>query len=254
MTGRLLLPNNNIFARACGLRMPKPRGKTRDMAFSPCLQALRLKQAPPARLSGKAHWLKHSLMMEMKMSTATTTNNGEPASWGWLMALGIATLTLGTIGLYIANLVTLATVYVFGGLIGAGGIFQIVHAFLEKNKKWRHRLFNIAIGALYLLTSFLVFINPLAASVALTIMVAASFIAIGLVRLYAAWQLFRKAENWGMIALAGVINVIVGAIIAATLPISHFWVIGTLVSVEMILQGWLMIFAALDARREKQNG
>ncbi len=188
------------------------------------------------------------------MSNATKiASNGQPESWGWLMVLGLATLTLGTIGLYIANLVTLATVYVFAGLIGAGGILQIIHAFLEKNRKWRHRLFNIAIGALYLFTSFLVFINPLAASIALTIMVAASFIAIGLVRIYASYQLFRKGDNWGMIALAGVINLIVGAVIAVTLPISHFWVIGTLVSVEMILQGWLMVFAALDARRIQQN-
>ena len=193
------------------------------------------------------------------------TNNAQPQAnaslnaatqadnWGWLLVLGIATLTLGTIGLYIANLVTLATVYVFGGMIGAAGILQIVHAFTEKNRKWAYRLFNIAIGALYLITSFLVFINPLAASVALTIMVAASFMAVGVVRLYAAWQLFRKAENWGMMALAGLINLIVGGIIAFTLPVSHFWVIGTLVSVEMILQGWLMVFAALDARKAQQQ-
>jgi len=190
------------------------------------------------------------------MNNATTTSpapDDQAHNWGLLMLLGIATLVLGTIGLYIANLVTLATVYVFGALMGVGGILQIVHAFMEQNRRWRHRLFNIIIGALYLFTSFLVFINPLAASVALTIMVAASFMAIGMVRLYAALQLFKRAENWGMMALAGVINLIVGAIIAATLPISHFWVIGTLISVEMILQGWLMIFAALDARKAQQN-
>ncbi|GEM_PF-562343 len=180
-------------------------------------------------------------------------NEGQAQSWGWLMLLGVATLALGSIGLYIANLVTLATVYVFGGLIGAGGILQVVHALTEKNRRWRHRLFNMVIGVLYLATSFLVFINPLAASVALTILVAASFMAVGVVRLYAAYQLFRKAENWGMIALAGLVNLVFGAIVAFTLPISHFWVIGTLVSVEMILQGWLMIFAAMDARRTRQQ-
>ncbi len=177
-----------------------------------------------------------------------------PASWKWLMVQGVATLVLGTIGLYIANLVTLATVYVFGALILAGGAFQIVHALTERNRAWTHRLFNIIIGIVYGITAFIVFINPLAASVALTIMVAALFMAVGLIRLYAAWKLYTSGASWIGVGLAGLVNLVFGGFVAVTLPISHFWVIGILVSVEMIMQGWLMVMAAWMARQIEQAG
>ncbi|HHN73436.1 MAG TPA: HdeD family acid-resistance protein [Thermopetrobacter sp.] len=164
------------------------------------------------------------------------------------MVQGIATLVLGTIGLYIASLVTLATVYVFGGLMLVGGVFQIGHALLEKDRAWAHRVFNILIGLIYVITSVIVFINPLAASLALTIMVAALFMAVGVIRLYAAWRLHRAGLSWLWLALAGLVNVLFGAFVAFTLPVSQFWVIGILVSVEMIMQGWLMIMVALAAR------
>ena len=181
-------------------------------------------------------------------TAAAATLNELPAHWGWLMVQGIATLVLGTIGLYIASLVTLATVYVFGGLMLVGGVFQIGHALLEKDRAWAHRVFNILIGLIYVITSVIVFINPLAASLALTIMVAALFMAVGVIRLYAAWRLHRAGLSWLWLALAGLVNVLFGAFVAFTLPVSQFWVIGILVSVEMIMQGWLMIMVALAAR------
>jgi uncharacterized membrane protein HdeD (DUF308 family) len=188
-------------------------------------------------------------------STATARDKEHPASWGWLMVQGVATLVLGTIGLYIANLVTLATVYVFAALMLAGGAFQIVHALIEKNRAWTHRLFNIVIGIIYGITAFIVFINPVAGSVALTIMVAALFMAVGLIRLYAAWKLYTSGSRWFWVALAGLINLVFGAFVAVTLPVSHFWVIGILVSVEMIMQGWLMVLVAWAARQaERESG
>ena len=185
---------------------------------------------------------------------ATAREKEHPASWKWLMVQGVATLVLGTIGLYIANLVTLATVYVFGALMLVGGAFQIVHALTEKNRAWTHRLFNIIIGIIYGITAFIVFINPVAASVALTIMVAALFMAVGLIRLYAAWKLYTSGASWFWVGLAGLINLVFGAFVAVTLPISHFWVIGILVSVEMIMQGWLMVIAAWMAKQAEEAG
>ena len=172
----------------------------------------------------------------------------QSTNWTAVMALGIVTLIFGTLGLFVASAVTLATVYVFGALMMISGAFIIAQAIAERNKTWGHRIANILIGLVYIVTAIIVFVDPRAASLALTIIVASLFMAIGIIRLITAWKFFKAGESWAWLALAGLINVLFGGFVAFTLPVSHIWVIGILVSVEMIMQGWLMILAAMAAR------
>ena len=46
-------------------------------------------------------------------------------NWGWLLALGIVSIVLGTIGLYMTFAMTLATVLFFGAIILAHRIKEI---------------------------------------------------------------------------------------------------------------------------------
>ncbi len=169
-------------------------------------------------------------------------------NWTAVLVLGIVTLIFGTLGLFVASAVTLATVYVFGALMMISGAFIIAQAIAERNRSWGHRIANILIGLVYFATAVIVFVDPRAASLALTIIVASLFMAIGIIRLMTAWKFFKAGESWAWLALAGLINVLFGGFVAFTLPVSHIWVIGILVSVEMIMQGWLMILAAMAAR------
>jgi len=172
-----------------------------------------------------------------------------PISWGWLLAQGILTLFLGTVALAMAGLTTLATVYLFGGFMGAAGIFQLVQSFTEKDKTWSLRLTNILVGLIYIITSVMIFIDPLAASMALTIFIASFFVVIGVVRLAQAWKNRAKGWNWLWLALFGLIDIALGAYVIFTLPVSALWLIGAMVSIELIMQGWLLIVFALAARK-----
>ncbi len=187
------------------------------------------------------------------MTTTTARDTGKehelPLSWGWILAQGIVTLLFGSIAFYLAGLTTLATVYMFGGLMGAGGILQLVQSFTDTDKTWTQRLSNILIGILYILTSVLIFIDPLAATYALTIMIAALFAAIGAVRLVQAWRNRKHGWNWLWLALFGLVNIGFSAWVMVTLPASALWLIGLMVSIELIMHGWLLVMAALAARK-----
>ena len=50
-------------------------------------------------------------------------------NWGWLLALGVLSIVLGTIGLGASFSLTLVTVLFFGWLLLVGGGFQLVGAF-----------------------------------------------------------------------------------------------------------------------------
>jgi uncharacterized membrane protein HdeD (DUF308 family) len=75
-------------------------------------------------------------------------------NWGWLLALGIVSIVLGTIGLYMTFALTLATVLFFGALILVGGLFQLIQAFSCKG--WKSVLGHVLIALLYIAAGILI--------------------------------------------------------------------------------------------------
>ena len=64
-----------------------------------------------------------------------TVFGGLKRKWGWLLALGILLIVLGTLGLWMSFAMTLATVMMFGALLTFGGVFQLLNAFQLKGWK-----------------------------------------------------------------------------------------------------------------------
>ncbi|HZI75433.1 MAG TPA: DUF308 domain-containing protein, partial [Gemmatimonadales bacterium] len=82
----------------------------------------------------------------------------------------------------------------------------------------------------------------------LTIVVAALFLAEGVLELVLAFRL-RPQEGWAWVLLSGLLAIAVGALIAADLPSSATWALGVLAGVNMLATGWSFAFLALAARR-----
>ena len=166
-------------------------------------------------------------------------------NWGWILALGVLLLVLGTIGLYMTLFVTLASVFSFGVLLLVGGAAQIVHAF--KAKGWKSIVLSVFIAILYILSGVMVIGNPVAASAILTLMLAGAIIGIGILRIAMSFQL-RGFKNWIWPLLSGIVAILMGAVITLQWPISGFWVIGLFVAIEMIMNGWATIAIAVTAK------
>ncbi len=167
-----------------------------------------------------------------------------PKKWGWLLALGILMIILGTIGMFMSVWVTLATVLVFGGFALAGGIFQIIQAFKAKEEKWAGRLPHLLIAIIYILMGIIIVVDPVAAGLGITLAIAALLIAIGITRIVYAFKCRKQKWRWILPLVFGIIDLILGIIIIINWPISGLWVIGLSVSIEMIMNGWFMTFLA----------
>jgi uncharacterized membrane protein HdeD (DUF308 family) len=170
--------------------------------------------------------------------------------WGWMLALGILFIVLGTIGLGMAFALTLASVLFFGVLLLVGGGAQLVGAF--QTKGWKSTLWNILIALVYIGAGALVIYDPVGTSIALTLVIAAALVAIGVLRIIMAFQL-RRARGWWWPLVAGIASIILGGMIYANLPVSGLWVIGLLVAIEMIFHGWSYVIVALAARSVTQE-
>ncbi|CRI63310.1 conserved membrane hypothetical protein [Thiocapsa sp. KS1] len=167
-------------------------------------------------------------------------------NWGWLLAFGILSIILGTVGMGMTFGLTLVSVVFFGALLIVGGTFQLVDAF--KCQGWKGALWHILIALLYIAGGLLIVVDPVLASETLTLALAAVLIAVGVSRVMMALQ-HRGQPGWGWLVLSGVISIALGAMIVAKWPMSGMWVIGLFVAIELIFNGWAYLFVALAARR-----
>lgn len=166
-------------------------------------------------------------------------------NWGWLMAFGIASILLGSIGLGMTFVLTQASMVLLGALLLAGGVFQILDAF--KCRGWKGTIWHVLIGLLYVIGGAFFMVHPVFAAETFTLVLAAVLIAVGLVRSILAFQL-RPAKGWVWPLLSGLISLILGGVILAQWPASGLFVIGLIIAIELIFNGWAYLFVALAAR------
>ena len=167
--------------------------------------------------------------------------------WGWMLAVGVFFIALGVAGLMFLPLVTVATVLFFGALAIAAGVVQFYNG-LAHTKGWVSRTANIIMALLYILFGVLAFWNPVMTAAAITLVMAAAFIAIGILRIAIAWQHRSELSYWGWIAASGVITVLLGILIAISWPGAALWVLGLFVSLDLLFSGATFVGLALAAR------
>src|ERR1700742_4033633 len=138
------------------------------------------------------------------------------AKWGWIVALGVVYLVVGFIALGSVVTATVASVFVVGIMMIIAGIVEVFSAF--QMKSWGKFLLWALLGVLYIVAGFVTFENPLLAAVLLTLVLGASLVASGIMRIILAISMKRESPSiW--VALSGVITLLLGLLILARWPI-----------------------------------
>lgn len=167
--------------------------------------------------------------------------------WVWFLALGIAMVLLGTFAISFACIVTLTVTatWLFGFLILASGIGEIIHSFWIG--RWSGMLFHLLMGVLYVLVGFLIVDQPESAAIQLTLLVAFFLMVSGIIRIVTA--LSEQFLGWGWVAFNGVVTFILGMMIYKRWPDDSLWVIGMFIGIDLIMNGWAWIMLSLGVRR-----
>ena len=164
--------------------------------------------------------------------------------WGWFVALGVAQLILGIIAWFDVIAFTIAGVIFIGALVLVAGVFQVIHAFMDR--EWGSFALHLLVGLLYVIGGILLMEEPIQGSIIITILVSAALIIGGILRIVIGVQ-HRHMPGWGLMIAGGIISLIVGIMLYLMLPWSGLWVVGTLIAVELIVHGvsWLQFGLAL---------
>ncbi len=168
------------------------------------------------------------------------------SKWGWFTALGLLLIMFGALALIDVIAVTLASVMFIGGMLLAGGAFQIVHAFMTKT--WRAFAMNMLCGVLYVIGGLLIMDEPVEGSIIITALVVAALIAGGMLRVAIALR-HREVQGWWLLLLGGLVSVVIGVLLYRSLPWSGLWVLGTLIAAELLMQGGSWLQFGLSLRR-----
>jgi uncharacterized membrane protein HdeD (DUF308 family) len=166
-------------------------------------------------------------------------------SWGWLLALGLVQVLLGTIAICVPILGTVATALFVGWLFLAAGVAQVVHAFQGRGAKGF--LLHFLSALLYLAAGGMIVLYPMGGAFTLTAFLAAFLLVEGGVRMWLGLHL-RPRDGWGWVLLSGVLGVFAGAIIWSQLPSSAIWALGTLVGINFLFSGVSLSSLALRSR------
>jgi uncharacterized membrane protein HdeD (DUF308 family) len=167
-------------------------------------------------------------------------------NWGWFLALGIVLVVAGFAAIMFPLVSTIAAKIALGWIFLAAGIVMVIHAF--SIQKWGGFLMELLLGVLYLFAGGWLAFFPFTGIVTLTILLAALFLAEGVVEVIMGFRV-RPHEGWGWLVFSGLIAVAVGLLIAAELPSSAVWAIGLLVGVNLLSTGISFIVVALAGKR-----
>lgn len=169
------------------------------------------------------------------------------ARWGWFVALGAVLLILGLVAsIYIVSATLVSVLYV-GILMLIGGVGQLIHAW-RIDKGWPGFLLWTFSGVLYLLAGLLAVANPVAGAAILTLLLGATLIAVGAFRLWI-WFNNRGQQGWQWLALSGLITLIAGLLIASGWPENSLWILGLLLALDLLFQGWTLLFLGQALRK-----
>ena len=133
----------------------------------------------------------------------------------------------------------------FGALLVVGGIAQAIEAFPHTG--WTSKTPHVLIALIYIAAGVFAIYDPVAASLSLTLFVAAMLLVVGALRAVMAFQM-RPLRGWGWVLAGGIMSLLLGIAIFVQWPVSGLLAIGLFVALELMIAGWNCVVFALAAK------
>lgn len=169
---------------------------------------------------------------------------GRVASSSWLVALlAVAELILGFVLLSFPYILSASAVWVLGVVLVAVGIMRLIQIFTRPG----YRLWNLLAAVIYFCLAAAFIFRTEMSMAAITLAIGLALIIGGVLRLGVAFSL-RHEQGSAWRFFNAIVSIILGAIVTWSWPESSFWLIGTIIAVEMIFSGWTLLFLALAPR------
>ena len=172
-------------------------------------------------------------------------------NWKWFVIFGVILILIGLFAATYIFIASLTAILVFGALLLVSGIFQIAAAIQFKEIKTLFR-YGLTSGILLVLCGIIVFIWPGQTAIAVTVLIGATFAAVGVLRIIAAMQV-RGMEGWGWILALGILDLLIAFLFFSNIVGVALILPGFILACSLLFQGisLLMIGFALKERLDE---
>jgi uncharacterized membrane protein HdeD (DUF308 family) len=165
------------------------------------------------------------------------------SKWGWILALGVALIVLGMIALGDTFAVTFFSVILLGWLLIGSAIVHVVH--LIRHTEVRS-FWSIVTIILDVVAGAFLIANPAIGALTLTLVLAAFFLARGIMQIVGALRADTPHRFWPIVS--GIVSLLLGLLLWLHWPWSGLWFIGLAIGIELIFRGWTFFMLALMLR------
>mgnify|MGYP001814541945 FL=1 len=163
---------------------------------------------------------------------------------GIFIALGLVLIVVGIIAIGAPLATTIVAKVFLGWVLLMAGVSQVLHAFATRG--WRGFLGELLLGALYIAVGVWLAFFPLAGIIGLTVLLAATFVADGLLKLQIGWRV-RPESGWFWMIVSGLVAIVAGVLLVMGLPSTATWAIGLLAGVNILVSGIAFLSVALGS-------
>jgi uncharacterized membrane protein HdeD (DUF308 family) len=167
--------------------------------------------------------------------------------WKAFLIEGILLVVLGLAAIIVPPLASLAVTIFLGWMFLISGVAGLALTFWAREMPgfW----WSLISAALAVLAGIVLLTRPVQGVLTLTIVIGAYFLAEGVATIMYALEHRRElSERWSWMLFAGVLDILIAAMIIAGLPGSAEWAIGLLVGINLLFGGASLIGVALAAR------
>jgi uncharacterized membrane protein HdeD (DUF308 family) len=168
--------------------------------------------------------------------------------WMAFLIEGILLVILGLAAMIVPPLASLAVTIFLGWMFLISGIAGLVLTF------WARKMpgfwWSLISAALAVVAGIILLAQPVQGTLTLTVVVGAYFLAEGVATIMYALEHRRElSERWAWLLVAGIMDLLIAAVIIAGLPGSALWAVGLLVGINLLFGGATLIGMALAARQ-----
>ncbi|APR80945.1 Hypothetical protein A7982_06292 [Minicystis rosea] len=164
----------------------------------------------------------------------------------WFIALGIGSMVLGIIAIFLPFAASMVTAIALGWLIVINGLIEGYHAL--QNRGWGGAGWELVSAVVQVAAGLILVAFPLIGKIALIVIVAAYFIAEGALKLIRAAQ-HRGVRGGGWLTFDGLISLALGIWLLVRGPVTALWVLGILVGINLLAGGLSMLLIGTGSDR-----
>jgi uncharacterized membrane protein HdeD (DUF308 family) len=162
-----------------------------------------------------------------------------------LLIAGSLSILAGIVAIVVPAVASVATAIFIGWILVFAAIVEAINGFAARHRG--RMMVRLLLAALTLAAGVYLLVAPLEGTFTLTVMLVIWLVATGTARI-----VFGLAEmpapGAGLVALSGVVDLVLGVLVAEKLPSSASWAIGLIVGIDLLFAGMVLLVLARELK------